>query len=90
MAQSAGAVECTDHPHECPGCDTEQSDGEAPVNLEFRWVRSAPSLALLPGPLLPGVVAPGGALSVVWIELTAYLCWVELFQLELFDWAKLL
>ena len=72
IAQSAGAVECTDCasaagwdlPSGYPGCDTEQSGVEVSVMLELWGVQSAPSLLLLPGPLWPGVVAPDGALSV--------------------------
>ena len=33
VAQSAGAVEYTDSPNECPGYDTLQSDGEVPVSM---------------------------------------------------------
>ena len=40
----------------------------------IHWMRSTPSLPLLPGPLWPGVAAPDRALSMGWIELTAYLC----------------
>ena len=51
MAQMAGAEEYTDciSPNECPGHDTKQSDGEAPVMLEFWWMRSTSLLSLLPG-----------------------------------------
>ena len=43
MVQSVKAVEYTncisaegkDSPYECPGYDTKQSDGEAPIMLEF-------------------------------------------------------
>ena len=45
-------------PHECPGYDTKQSDGEVPAVLELWGMRSTPSLSSLPGPLWPGVVAP--------------------------------
>ena len=41
-------------------------------------------LQLLPGPLWFGVVAPDRALSMGQIELTAYLCKTELFDMELF------
>ena len=53
FAQSAGAVEytyCTSEegvrppPHDCPGYDTKQSNGEAPVMLELWGMRSTPSL----------------------------------------------
>ena len=45
-------------PNKCPGYDTKQSDGEAPVLLELCGMQSAPSLPLLPGPLWARVVAP--------------------------------
>ena len=41
----------------CPGYDTKQSDGEAPVMLELWKIRSTSSLSLLSGQLWPGVVA---------------------------------
>ena len=50
-------------PNECPGYDTELSDGEVPAVLELWGMRSTPSLPSLPGPLWPGVVAPDRALS---------------------------
>ena len=66
FAHSAGAVEYTDcnfvevydTPHECPGYDTKQSDGEIPLILWLWGMRSTPSLPSLPGPLWPGIVAP--------------------------------
>ena len=63
IAQSAGAVEYTDSPNECPGYDTKKSDGEVPAMLELWGMRSTPSLPSLPGPLWPGVVAPDRVLS---------------------------
>ena len=71
--------------NECPDNDTKQSDGEVPVMLEHWRMQSTPSLPLLSGPLWPGVVTPDRALSMSQIEVTAYLCETELFQLELFD-----
>ena len=53
----------TPPPNEFPWYDTKQSDGEVPVMLEIWWMRSTPSLPLLPGPLWPGMVAPDRALS---------------------------
>ena len=44
--------------NECPGYDTNQSDGEVPVILEFWGIRSTLSLQSLPGPLWPEVVVP--------------------------------
>ena len=76
----AGAVEYTDCtvgkplPYKCPVYDTKQSNGDAPVMLEFWGVRSTLLLPSLPGSLWPGVVAPDRALSMGQIELTAYLC----------------
>ena len=57
MVHSAGTVEYTDcisaedkdSPIECPGYDTKQSDGEAPVMLWGMW--NNPSLPSLFGPL---------------------------------------
>ena len=46
-----------------PHYDTKQSNGEAPVMLEFWGMQSTPSLPLLPCPLWPRVVAPDRALS---------------------------
>ena len=72
IAQSAGAVEYTNYnstkggktlPNECPGYDTEQSDGEVPVMLGLWGMQSTPSLPLLPGLLWPGMVAPDWVLS---------------------------
>ena len=60
--------------HECPGYNTKQSDGEVPVMLGPGGMQSTPLLPLLPGLLWPGIVAPDRALSMGWIELTAYLC----------------
>ena len=52
--------------------------------LELWQMRSTPSLPSLPGPLWPGVVAPDRALSMGLIELTAFLCSTELFEIEMF------
>ena len=48
-------------------------------------MQSTPSLPLIPGSFWPGMVADDRALSMGSIELTAYLCKTELFELELFD-----
>ncbi len=69
MAQSAGAEEHTNCINECPGYDTKQSDGEAPVMLELWEMLSTPLLPSLPGPLWPRVVAPDRVLSIGQIEL---------------------
>ncbi len=53
----------------CPGYDTKQSDGEAPVMLELWGMRSNPSLPSIPGSLRLGVVAPDRVLSMGQIEL---------------------
>ena len=42
----------------CPGYDTNQSDGKAPVILELWGIWSTPSLPSLPGPLWPGGTVP--------------------------------
>ena len=77
MTQSAGAVECTecfsaeryDHPNECPGYDTKQSDDEVRVILGLSGMLSTSSLPLLSGRLWPGVVAPDWVLSMGQIKL---------------------
>ena len=43
---------------ECPWYDTKQSDGDVPGMLELCGMWSTPSLASLPGPLWPEVIAP--------------------------------
>ena len=76
MAWSVGTVEYTDcfsaeglnSPNECPGYDTKQSGGEAPVKLELWGIRSTPLLPSLPGPPRPGVLAPDNVLSMGQIE----------------------
>ena len=50
LTQSAEAVEYTDCISKCPGYDTKQSDGEAPI-LELWGMWSTPSLSLFPSPL---------------------------------------
>ena len=50
-------------PNECPVYDTKQYDGKVPVMLGLWGMQSTSSLPSLPGPLLPGVVAPDKALS---------------------------
>ena len=78
MAKSAGPVEYTncisaggggvDSSNECPGYDTKQSDGEAPVILELLRIWSTPLLPSLQGLLWPGLVAPDKVLSMGQIE----------------------
>ena len=51
-------------PNTYPESHTKQSDGEVPVMLEFGRMWSSPSLPLLPGPLLSGVVAPDRVLTI--------------------------
>ena len=58
-----------DSPSDCPGYDIKQSDGDVSVMLELWEMWNTSSLPSLPGPLLPGVVAPDRALSMVQIEL---------------------
>ena len=76
IAQSAWTVKYTDcisaeelkkkQKNECPGYDTKQSDGEAPVMLELWEMQSTSSLPLLPGSLWPRVVVPDKALIYGW------------------------
>ena len=74
----------------CPAYDTKQFDGEAPVMLELRGMRSAPSLSSLPDPRWPGVVVTDRVLSMGQIELfdihNVQLCKTELFEMELLDY----
>ena len=60
-------------PNECSGYDTKQSDGEVPVMLKLWGMWSIPSLPLLPGPQLPGVVGSDRVLSIDQIELNCIL-----------------
>ena len=64
-----GGWGCKIHPSKYPGSDTKQSNGEAPVMLEFWRMWITPSLPSLPYPLWPGVVAPDRILSMGQIEL---------------------
>ena len=66
-------------PHECPGYDTKQSDGEVPVMLE-RWeMWSTPSVISLQCPLWLRVAAPDRVLSIDEMELNYVLMlnWVD-------------
>ena len=56
------------HPHECPGYDTKQSDGEDLVMLELWGMQSTPSLPFLSGHLWSGAVALDKVLYVGQIE----------------------
>ena len=58
---------------ECPGYDTKQPDGEAPVMLEFWGMCSTSSLPSLPCPLWPRVVSPHRVLSMGQMELNRVL-----------------
>ena len=59
----------TQHPNECPGYDTKQSDEDVPITLELWGMLSTNSLPSLPVSLWPGVVAPDWAQSMGQIEL---------------------
>ena len=48
------------HTYECPGYDTEQSDGEVPVMLGLCGMKSTPPLLLPSGLLWLGIVASDG------------------------------
>ena len=61
------------HP-QCPGYDTKQSDGEVPALLELWGMWSTPLLPLIQGSLWGGMIASDRALSMGYIELTAYIC----------------
>ena len=57
--------------NECPGYNTKQSDGEAPVMLELWGMWSTPPLSFLTGPQWPGVVAHDRVISMGQIELNS-------------------
>ena len=59
--------------NECPGDDTKQFVGEAPVMTDHWRMQNSPSLPLLPGSLWSRVVAPDRALSMGQIELNCTL-----------------
>ena len=86
LAQSAGATEYTNcisadpNLNECPGYNNKESDGEAPVMLEIRKMRSNSSLPLLPGRIWCGVVAADRVLSMAqlilnWILMLNWIAW---------------
>ena len=54
--------------NECPGYDTEQSDGGRSSNAGALGIRSTPTLPSLSGPLRPLVVAPDRILSMGQLE----------------------
>ena len=56
--------------NKCPGYDTKQSDGEAPVMLELWGMLSTFSLPSLPDWLWPGGVTSDRVLSMGLIELS--------------------
>ena len=82
---------------ECPGYNTKQSDGEVPVMMDLWGMRSTLLLPSLPGPLWPRVVAPD-MVPIYGLNRTkpcffhytdfcigtAYKCWTELLEIELF------
>ena len=55
--------------NKCPGYDTKQSDGLAPVMMELWGMQSTPSLLSLPGQSWPVVVAPNRILFMGQIKL---------------------
>ena len=84
FAQSA--AEGQDPLNKCPGYDTKQFDGEAPVMLELWGISSTPSLPLLPGPLWPRVVAPDKG-PIYGLNRTKL--WFTVFSFKLCIYAKL-
>ncbi len=74
--------------NECPGYDTEQSDGEVPVMLEFWEMQSTPSLPSLPDPFRPRMVAPDRVLSMGQIELNCVLRqnWIDWIRTVWLNW----
>ena len=54
--------------NECPGYDTKESDGKAPLIPEHWEMQNNSLLSSVPAPLKPGVVAPDKVLSIGQIE----------------------
>ena len=78
----------------CPGYDTKQSDGEAPVMLELWGMQSISSLPLFPCVHCPGVIVPDRVLSMGQIELFDHLtvcklCLIELLGMHCNTWTYL-
>ena len=59
------SAECKMPTNDCPWFEIRQSDGEAPVVLEFWGMGITPSLPFYPGPFWTEVVAPDSVLPVV-------------------------
>ena len=59
--------------YECPGYETERSDGEVPMMQELFEMRSTPSLSPVLGPLWSGMVAHARVLSMCQIEINCVL-----------------
>ena len=74
----AGTVEYP--PNDCPGYDTKQSDGEAPVNGGALENVEYPFIAITPRSTLTGVVVPDRVPSIDRIELNCVLMlnWIVL------------
>ena len=80
-------------PNECPGYDTKQSDGKAPIMLELWGMQSTPSLPLLPGLHWPGMIAPDRALSMGWkktncIFMPNWIVWIRIIWLNWIGWNR--
>ena len=74
--------------NECPGYDTKQSDGKAPVMLELWVMQHSPWLPSLPGPLWPGVIALDRILSMGQIEVNCILMlnWIVWIRTVWLNW----
>ena len=76
IPQSAGAVEYTnyifaeglDSPNKCPGYDTKQSDGEAPVMQELWEMRRFPFIAIAPRSTMINVLSMGQIQQIVYLR----------------------
>ena len=67
------SAERKDHPNECPGYDTEQSNDKASVVLKLWGMQNTPLLPSPPGPHWSGVVASNKVLSTSPLELFDHL-----------------
>ena len=69
--------------NDCPGYDTKQSNGEAPVILQLQRMQRTPFLTLLPGLIWPGVAAPDWIISMGRIKLNCVL----MLNWSVWDWS---
>ena len=102
LDQLIGALEYTDSiyaagqdpvTNECPGYDTKQSDGKAPIMLDFGEMRAIHLLLSLPTLRLPGAVSPDRVQSMGQIELNGvlilkWITWTRTVWLNWITWNR--